>query len=96
MKLICFCSKKSKHLDFGGNAACMNAGLIHLALGFIGCSWLYAFPNRSRLREHFALPEEPCRDFLVHLFCTPCAICQESRELKNRGADPSIGIHLML
>ncbi|EFH63454.1 hypothetical protein ARALYDRAFT_315881 [Arabidopsis lyrata subsp. lyrata] len=71
--------------------SCMNAGLIHLALGFVGCSWLYAFPSRSRLREHFALPEEPCRDFLVHLFCTPCAICQESRELKNRGADPSIG-----
>ncbi|KAJ0256243.1 Protein PLANT CADMIUM RESISTANCE 12 [Hirschfeldia incana] len=73
-----------------GTIPCMNAGLIHLALGFVGCCWLYAFPNRSRLREHFALPEEPCGDFWVHLFCTPCAICQESRELKNRGADPSI------
>ncbi|VVA94505.1 unnamed protein product [Arabis nemorensis] len=76
-----------------GAIPCMNAGVIHLALGFVGCCWLYAFPSRSRLREHFALPEEPCRDFWVHLFCTPCAICQESRELKNRGADPSIGWH---
>ncbi|KAL0700860.1 hypothetical protein Bca4012_056982 [Brassica carinata] len=75
-----------------GTIPCMNAGLIHLALGFVGCCWLYAFPNRSRLREHFALPEEPCNDFWVHLFCTSCAICQESRELKNRGADPSISM----
>ncbi|CAN6937304.1 unnamed protein product [Brassica oleracea] len=73
-----------------GTIPCMDAGLIHLALGFVGCCWLYAFPKRSRLREHFALPEEPCGDFWVHLFCTSCAICQESRELKNRGADPSI------
>ncbi|KAG2322228.1 hypothetical protein Bca52824_015441 [Brassica carinata] len=51
-----------------GTIPCMNAGLIHLALGFVGCCWLYAFPNRSRLREHFALPEEPCNDFWVHLF----------------------------
>ncbi|KAJ4884229.1 Protein PLANT CADMIUM RESISTANCE 12 [Raphanus sativus] len=73
-----------------GTIPCISAGLIHLALGFVGCCWLYASPSRSRLREHFALPEEPCGDFWVHLFCTSCAICQESRELKNRGADPSI------
>ncbi|KAJ4874587.1 Protein PLANT CADMIUM RESISTANCE 12 [Raphanus sativus] len=74
-----------------GTTPCINAGLIHLALGFVGCCWLYAFPSRSRLREHFALPEEPCSDYWVHICCTPCAICQESRELKNQGADPSLG-----
>ena len=87
-----FVEKKSKFLiDFLGNVACINAGLIHLALGFVGCCWLYAFPSRSRLREHFALPEKPCSDYWVHICCTPCAICQESRELKNQGADPSLG-----
>ncbi|KAG2322222.1 hypothetical protein Bca52824_015435 [Brassica carinata] len=49
--------------------------------------------NRGTIRQglgNISLPEEPCNDFWVHLFCTSCAICQESRELKNRGADPSI------
>jgi hypothetical protein len=28
---------------------------------------------------------------LVHFFCEPCALCQEYRELRNRGFDMGIG-----
>ncbi|XP_038720286.1 protein PLANT CADMIUM RESISTANCE 12-like [Tripterygium wilfordii] len=55
------------------------------------CGCLYSCMNRSKLRSHFSLPDAPCADFLVHCFCSRCALCQEHRELKNRGIDPSRG-----
>ncbi|GFH28691.1 putative cell number regulator 10, partial [Haematococcus lacustris] len=30
------------------------------------------------------LPEEPCSDCMVHCWCSPCAVCQETRELRKR------------
>ncbi|XP_019054249.1 PREDICTED: protein PLANT CADMIUM RESISTANCE 7-like isoform X2 [Nelumbo nucifera] len=46
---------------------------------------------RSMLRKKFGLVESPLPDWAVHLFFEPCALCQEYRELKNRGLDPSLG-----
>lgn len=46
---------------------------------------------RQRLREKYFLPEEPCNDACTQCFCFPCALSQESRELKNRGWDPKLG-----
>lgn len=37
------------------------------------------------------LKEEPCGDCLLHCFCEACALCQEYRELKNRGYNMSVG-----
>jgi len=37
---------------------------------------------RSDLRRKYGLKHEPCGDCIVHLFCFPCALCQEARELK--------------
>nr|GMD26425.1 protein PLANT CADMIUM RESISTANCE 2-like [Ipomoea batatas] len=45
------------------------------------------------MREQYMLKESPCGDCLVHCFCESCALCQEYRELKNRGFDMSIGWH---
>jgi hypothetical protein len=56
----------------------------------MGC--LYSCCYRSRLRGQYALKEKPCADCCVHWFCEPCALCQEYRELKNRGYDMSIGM----
>ncbi|XP_027359529.1 protein PLANT CADMIUM RESISTANCE 12-like [Abrus precatorius] len=67
------------------------ARLIVSALGCFGCACLYTYRFRSRLRALYNLPEEPCTDFCVHYWCCIYAICQEYRELKNRGLDPSIG-----
>ncbi|XP_021866956.1 protein PLANT CADMIUM RESISTANCE 7 [Spinacia oleracea] len=57
----------------------------------VGWKAMYAAGYRRRLREMFKLPEDPHSDCLVHEFCCVCALTQEFRELKNRGADPSLG-----
>ncbi|XP_062177681.1 cell number regulator 2-like [Alnus glutinosa] len=51
------------------------------------CSCIY----RSKLRAQYNLEESPCVDCLVHCCCETCALCQEYRELKNRGFDMWIG-----
>jgi len=40
---------------------------------------------RSDIRRKYNI-EEGCGDCLTTCFCSPCAICQEARELKDRGA----------
>ncbi|XP_020239269.1 cell number regulator 2 [Cajanus cajan] len=67
------------------------ARLIFFALGCFGLASLYTCGFRSKLRAIYNLPEEPCSDCCVHYCCLLCAICQEYRELKNRGLDPSQG-----
>ncbi|GKE49313.1 PLAC8 motif-containing protein [Tanacetum coccineum] len=46
---------------------------------------------RSKLRELYMLPANPCNDRLVRVCCMYCSLCQDYRELKNRGIDPSLG-----
>lgn len=57
---------------FGGTAA--------------GCYFApcYAFNFRTRTREKFHIPGQPCEDCLVHYFCSPCVLCQEHLELHQR------------
>ncbi|GFP83544.1 protein plant cadmium resistance 12 [Phtheirospermum japonicum] len=43
------------------------------------------------MRQQYFLQESPCGDCVVHCFCDSCALCQEYRELKNRGFDMSVG-----
>ncbi|XP_042500278.1 protein PLANT CADMIUM RESISTANCE 3-like [Macadamia integrifolia] len=74
-----------------GNPSCVVAGLTWYALGIFGCSCLYSCTYRTKLRAMYSLQEDPCADFLVHCCCMSCALCQEYRELKIRGVDPSIG-----
>ncbi|KAF3789509.1 hypothetical protein EJ110_NYTH18148 [Nymphaea thermarum] len=57
----------------------------------MGVPFILSCTYRTRLRERFNLPEDPFPDLLTHLLCEPCALCQEYRELRYRGLDPSIG-----
>lgn len=78
-------------------AACTCAGAIYgtlLALSGLACLCSYYY--RSKLRVQYDLPEAPCMDCLVHFCCETCALCQEYRELKNRGFDLSIGNNTFL
>ncbi|KAK9114801.1 hypothetical protein Syun_021598 [Stephania yunnanensis] len=70
--------------------SCGSAGMIFCVLGCF--AYLYSCTYRTKLRGLYSLSEDPCGDCLVHWCCAPCAICQEYRELKNRGLDPSIGL----
>jgi len=55
----------------------------------MGC--LYSCLYRSKLRAEYDVDEGECPDFLVHCCCEHLALCQEYRELKNRGFDLGIG-----
>jgi hypothetical protein len=49
------------------------------------CAPCYSKSIRSTIRANYALKEAPCSDCCVHFWCIGCAVCQEARELKNRG-----------
>ncbi|XP_021714295.1 protein PLANT CADMIUM RESISTANCE 2-like [Chenopodium quinoa] len=75
-----------------GDPSCAGSGAIYaLLMGFSGLACLYSCFYRSRLRGQYGLEESPSADCLVHFCCEPCALCQEYRELKNRGFDMGIG-----
>jgi Cys-rich protein (TIGR01571 family) len=78
-------------VTFHGHAACLVGGLTYFALTSVCCGWVYSCTYRSKLRALFSLPEAPCADWLVHCCCCSCALRQEYRELRIRGADPSLG-----
>ncbi|ONK67268.1 uncharacterized protein A4U43_C06F18380 [Asparagus officinalis] len=74
-----------------GTRPCSSSGTAYgLLLGFTGLACLYSCVYRSKLRAQYDL-EETHSDCLVHFCCEVCALCQEYRELKNRGFDMSIG-----
>ncbi|CAF3008025.1 unnamed protein product [Rotaria socialis] len=48
-------------------------------------------PKRAALRGAYGIEEAP-NDLLVTCFCSACGICQEARELRERGAKPGVPI----
>uniref|UniRef100_A0A0E0K5J7 Cell number regulator 1 n=1 Tax=Oryza punctata TaxID=4537 RepID=A0A0E0K5J7_ORYPU len=75
-----------------GTCPCLASGTVYAlicASTAMGC--LYSCFYRSKMRAQFDLEEGDCPDFLVHFCCEYCALCQEYRELKNRGFDLGIG-----
>jgi Cys-rich protein (TIGR01571 family) len=39
---------------------------------------------RRRIRDKYGLPEEPCSDCCLHMWCSPSAMVQETIELDAR------------
>ncbi|CAI9118127.1 OLC1v1019652C1 [Oldenlandia corymbosa var. corymbosa] len=75
-----------------GSTSCEASGALYTLISLVtGCACIYSCFYRSKMRKHYNLPESPCGDCLVHFCCESCALCQEHRELKNRGFDMSIG-----
>lgn len=69
-------------------AACGRACAVHAILGcYTGFGCLISCLYRAKMRKQYMLKKSPCEDCLVHLFCGSCALCQEYRELHNRGYD---------
>jgi len=44
-------------------------------------------PRRQQLRNAYNLEEKP-NDIIATCICSPCANCQEAREMKQRGVQP--------
>ncbi|KAI3463766.1 hypothetical protein Pfo_020429 [Paulownia fortunei] len=75
-----------------GSTSCGTSGMLY---GLIACCiampCIMSCTYRSKMRSRFGLIESPAPDWVVHCFCECCALCQEYRELQERGLDPSIG-----
>jgi Cys-rich protein (TIGR01571 family) len=80
-------------VDRGSTSCGASAALYTLIIAFSGSGLqcIYSCFYRSKLRAQYSLEETPCPDCCVHFCCERCALCQEYRELKNRGFEMSIG-----
>ncbi|XP_017972473.1 PREDICTED: protein PLANT CADMIUM RESISTANCE 4 [Theobroma cacao] len=77
-----------------GHTSCGTSGLLYgLIAFFIGVPCILSCAYRTKLRNKLGLVESPAPDWVTHCFCDWCALCQEYRELQQRGWDPSIGWH---
>ncbi|CDY70500.1 BnaCnng68650D [Brassica napus] len=74
-----------------GATTCAIGGLLYGAIFITAFPYKYSSLFRAKIRNKYGLPEAPAPDWLTHLFCEHCALCQEYRELKHRGFDPKIG-----
>ncbi|KAJ6359058.1 hypothetical protein OIU76_000715 [Salix suchowensis] len=75
-----------------GQSSCATNGMMYGLVAFcIGMPCLLSCGYRSKLRAKYGLIEDPAPDWLTHCIFEWCALCQEYRELNNRGLDPAIG-----
>uniref|UniRef100_A0A8I6WTR5 Uncharacterized protein n=1 Tax=Hordeum vulgare subsp. vulgare TaxID=112509 RepID=A0A8I6WTR5_HORVV len=66
-------------------------GTLYVCLACVGCNWLYSCTKRSAMRSQYNLKASLCIDCCVHFFCEGCALCQEYKELENRGFNMAKG-----
>ncbi|GMH41890.1 hypothetical protein BSKO_09800 [Bryopsis sp. KO-2023] len=53
---------------------------------FVALGWY----NRNSLRQKYGLPGNNCTDCLLWFFCSPCAVCQESRTLDYNNVENGV------
>eukprot|EP01088_Endostelium_zonatum_P001452 TRINITY_DN11763_c0_g1_i1.p2 TRINITY_DN11763_c0_g1~~TRINITY_DN11763_c0_g1_i1.p2 ORF type:complete len:174 (+),score=44.78 TRINITY_DN11763_c0_g1_i1:108-629(+) len=83
------CVQVGKNAESVGMGDCVGFALLYLiAQWAIGGGFIVHFLTRMRLREVYGFRENACEDILVSLFCAHCAMAQEAREIKARGAVP--------
>ncbi|XP_021910081.1 protein PLANT CADMIUM RESISTANCE 2-like isoform X2 [Carica papaya] len=80
-------------IDKGSSSCGVNGALYTLIACVVGCASCYSCFYRTKMRQQYMLKESPCGDCCVHCCCEYCALCQEYRELKNRGYDMSIVVN---
>ena len=81
--------KNKERIEGPGNfwPDCCAFALIHY---FCSCAAsCLSYSSRMSVRQAYNLKAQPCGDCCVHCFCLTCALCQEARELKLRGATPT-------
>lgn len=75
-----------------GQTSCTSGSFMYILLAPALCScWILASSYRKKLRKKYSLVQAPAEDWIMHLFCPFCSLCQEFRELKCRGLDPTLG-----
>ncbi|OMJ92428.1 hypothetical protein SteCoe_4765 [Stentor coeruleus] len=48
------------------------------------CCCIGAAVNRGKIRDRYLIEGSFCEDCLIHCFCSPCALCQEYSEVRNK------------
>ncbi|KAK9683229.1 hypothetical protein RND81_10G125200, partial [Saponaria officinalis] len=98
--LTCWCpcitfGRIAEIVDRGSSSCGVSGALYTLLMLFTAChcQWIYSCTYRSKLKALYGMPENCCGDCCAHLFCGPCALCQEYRELESRGYDLALGWH---
>ncbi|XP_051203494.1 cell number regulator 2 [Lolium perenne] len=79
-----------------GSTSSGASGALYMGIGILTgweFQWIYSCFYRTKMRAQYGLQETPFPDCCVHCLCEPCAICQEYRELRNRGFVMDIGWH---
>ncbi|XP_026379264.1 protein PLANT CADMIUM RESISTANCE 6-like [Papaver somniferum] len=90
----CFTFGQIAEIIDEGQTTCSTSGIMYAAVSFFtALPCLISCGYRSKLRNKYDLIEAPAADWVTHVFCEVCALCQVYRELKNRGYDPAIGWH---
>ncbi|KAG9143315.1 hypothetical protein Leryth_010240 [Lithospermum erythrorhizon] len=75
-----------------GNTTCATSSFLYLlTMPLLIFPAVMGANSRKMLRAKFGLVEAPYEDLFSHCFCLCCSLCQEFRELKNRGFDPALG-----
>ncbi|CAN6463154.1 unnamed protein product [Victoria cruziana] len=75
-----------------GSTSCGVSGSLYFLLSYLtGCACLLSCTYRTKLRSQYGLDGKQCGDCCLHFWCESCALCQEYRELKNRGFDMALG-----
>ncbi|KAF7111547.1 hypothetical protein CFC21_111547 [Triticum aestivum] len=98
--MTCFCpcvtfGLVAEIVDRGSLSSGASAAL-YVLMGMVTSWWfppIYTCFYRTKMRAQYGLQEEPYPDLCVHCFCEYCALCQEYRELHNRGFVMDIGWH---
>ncbi|KAL2635051.1 hypothetical protein R1flu_006530 [Riccia fluitans] len=75
-----------------GQTSFMKACLTEIVMGgclcWCCCLPFYAAQFREQLRKKQNLPMDPYSDVHSHMFCHPCALCQEERQLQAAESIP--------
>lgn len=81
----CFpCVQYGMNYEKVHQSGCCSQGCTWWCLNMCGCCCLVHKELRSDIRRKYNIRED-CSDCLTTCLCGPCAICQEARELKERG-----------
>ncbi|KAK9690241.1 hypothetical protein RND81_09G114900 [Saponaria officinalis] len=78
-------------LDEGKLASPWGSFFYLLMMPVVCTQWIMGSKYRKNLRKKYDLVEAPYTDKVSHIFCACCSLCQEYRELKVRGLNPSLG-----
>jgi len=83
--LFCPCWLYGKNQEKLDGQSCLQHCLLYAICG--ACVCCFHGPRRAHMRQKYNLKPD-CNDYLVTYCCSPCAVCQESREMEVRGPPP--------